>query len=67
LLKQLDHEVLIFKVVPRIETVLVRACEIWDAKVPSELLQEPDKHEVSIYLALNLTRQLLKESIILWL
>ena len=64
LLQKLDHEVLVLKVVPGVERVLVGARKVRDAKVPSELLQEADEHEMSVNLTLDFTWKLLEKSVV---
>ena len=59
LLQELDHKVLILKIVPRVETVLVGTCKVRNTKVSSKLLQETNEHKMSVNLALNLTWKLL--------
>jgi hypothetical protein len=54
-LQKLDHEILVLYISPRVKAIFIGAWQIWNTKVPSEVLEETEKHEILINVALDLT------------
>lgn len=66
ILKNLDHEVLVLEIAPRVEAVLVSRILVWNAEIVSEALQETHEQEISVNLPLNLNRKLFNQSLVFW-
>ena len=64
LLKNSDHEVLVVKVLPGVECILVRALSISESEVISETLQEVLEQKVRVNFSLNLKWKLAHNGLI---
>ena len=66
ILKNLNHEVLVLKVAPWVETMSLSWVLVWNAEVVSEVLQESAEQEIGVDLPLNFNWKLLNKSFVSW-